>query len=284
MKISTALRETRNGLLILIGILSAGLGLKGFLLAGGLIDGGVTGVSMLLDRVTTYPLAVWLPLVNLPFVAVAFRVISPIFAIRSAIGIAGLAAALAFLHFPAVTSDRLLEAVFGGFFLGGGIGLAMRGGAVLDGTEIAALLISKRSHLLKVGDVILGFNVVLFLLAMSVLGVEAALYSILTYFTAAKMLDFVLHGIEEYTALTIISSKPDAIRSEIMSAMGRGVTVYRGYGGMSGSEQHILFCVVTRLEIGRAKTIIKAIDEHAFIVSHTLSEVEGGVVKRAAHQ
>jgi uncharacterized membrane-anchored protein YitT (DUF2179 family) len=143
-------------------------------------------------------------------------------------------------------------------------------------------LISKRSHLLKVGDVILGFNVVLFLLAMSVLGVEPALYSILTYFTAAKMLDFVLHGIEEYTALTIISSKPDAIRTEIMNSMGRGMTVYRGYGGMSGSEQHILFCVVTRLEIGRAKTIVKAIDGQAFIVSHTLSEVEGGVVKRAA--
>ena len=282
MKISTTLRETRNGLLIVFGILSAGLGLKGFLLAGGLIDGGVTGVSMLLDRVTTLPLAVWLPIVNLPFVAVAFRVISPLFALRSALGIAGLALALAFVHFPAVTSDRLLEAVFGGFFLGGGIGLAMRGGAVLDGTEIAALLISKRSHLLKVGDVILGFNVVLFLLAMSVLGVEAALYSILTYFTAAKMLDFVLHGIEEYTAITIVSSKPDAIRAEIMSAMGRGVTVYRGYGGMTGSEQHILFCVVTRLEIGRAKTIIKGIDENAFIVSHALSEVEGGVVKRAA--
>ena len=282
MKISTALRETRNGLLILLGILSAGLGLKGFLLAGGLIDGGVTGVSMLLDRVTALPLAVWLPIVNLPFVIVAFKVISPLFALRSALGIAGLALALALLHFPAVTSDRLLEAVFGGFFLGGGIGLAMRGGAVLDGTEIAALLISKRSHLLKVGDVILGFNVVLFLLAMSVLGVEAALYSILTYFTAAKMLDFVLHGIEEYTAITIISSKPDAIRSEIMNVMGRGVTVYRGYGGMTGSEQHILFCVVTRLEIGRAKTIIKGIDEGAFIVSHALSEVDGGVVKRAA--
>src|SRR5690606_13514528 len=149
----------------------------------------------------------------------------------------------------------------GGFFLGGGIGLAMRGGAVLDGTEIAALLISKRSHLLKVGDVILGFNVALFLVAMTILGVEAALYSILTYFTAAKMLDFVLHGIEEYTAITIVSSKADAIRADITTKIGRGVTVYRGYGGMTGSEQHILFCVVTRLEIGSVKTIAKGIDE-----------------------
>lgn len=282
MKVSTPLRETRNALLILLGILSAAMGLKGFLLAGGLIDGGVTGVSMLLDRTTTLPLSLWLPLVNLPFVAVAYRQIGKAFALRSVLGIAGLAIVLAFAHFPAVTSDRLLEAVFGGFFLGGGIGLAMRGGAVLDGTEIAALLISKRSHLLKVGDVILGFNVALFLVAMSVLGVEAALYSILTYFTAAKMLDFVLHGIEEYTAITIVSSKADAVRAEIMSSLGRGVTVYRGYGGMTGSEQHILFCVVTRLEIGKVKTLIKTIDEGAFIVSHTLSDVEGGVVKRAA--
>lgn len=282
MKVSTPLRETRNALLILLGILSAAMGLKGFLLAGGLIDGGVTGVSMLLDRTTALPLSLWLPLVNLPFVAVAYRQIGKVFALRSVLGIAGLALVLAFAHFPAVTSDRLLEAVFGGFFLGGGIGLAMRGGAVLDGTEIAALLISKRSHLLKVGDVILGFNVALFLVAMSVLGVEAALYSILTYFTAAKMLDFVLHGIEEYTAITIVSSKADAVRAEIMSSLGRGVTVYRGYGGMTGSEQHILFCVVTRLEIGKVKTLIKTIDEGAFIVSHTLSDVEGGVVKRAS--
>jgi uncharacterized membrane-anchored protein YitT (DUF2179 family) len=280
MKVSPGLRETRNTILIVLGILSAGLGLKGFLLAGGLIDGGVTGVSMLLDRVTPLPLAVWLPLVNVPFVAVGWRVIGPLFAIRSTIAIAGLALALAFVRFPAVTSDRLLEAVFGGFFLGGGIGLAMRGNAVLDGTEIAALLISKRSHVLKVGDVILGFNVVLFLAAMSVLGVESALYSILTYFTAAKTLDFVIHGIEEYTAMTIVSGRADAIRSEITTSLGRGVTVYRGYGGMSGSEQHILYCVVTRLEIGKVKAIVKAIDESAFVVSHSLSEVEGGVVKR----
>lgn len=258
------------------------MGLKGFLVAGGLIDGGVTGVSMLLDRVTAIPLALWLPIVNLPFVAIAYQQIGSAFALRSALGITGLALAIGFGHFPVVTSDRVLEAVFGGFFLGGGIGLAVRGGAVLDGTEIAALLISKRSHLLKVGDVILLFNVALFLAAMSVLGVEAALYSILTYFTAAKTLDFVIHGIEEYTAITIISGQADPIRTAITNELGRGVTVYRGYGGMTRSEQHILFCVVTRLEIGKVKTIIKSIDENAFIVSHALADVEGGVVKRAA--
>ena len=282
MTIGTGLRETRNVLLIMLGIVSAGMGLKGFLLASNLIDGGVTGVSMLLDKVTPMPLAVWLPIVNLPFVAVGYHLIGPIFALRSILAIASLAVVLAFADFPQVTTDPVLTAVFGGFFVGGGIGLAMRGGAVLDGTEIAALLISKRSHLLKVGDVILVFNVVLFLAAMSVLGVESALYSILTYFTAAKTLDFVIHGIEEYTAITIISSQADAIRGALTTSLGRGVTVYRGYGGMSGSEQHILLCIVTRLEIGGVKTIIKGIDPAAFIVSHSLSEVEGGVVKRGA--
>lgn len=282
MRLSPGVREVRNTLLIAVGILSAGMGLKGFLLAGNLIDGGVTGVSMLLDKITALPLAVWLPIVNLPFVAMAYRLIGPSFALRSTLAIAGLAAALFFIKFPAVTSDRLLEAVFGGFFLGGGIGLAVRGGAVLDGTEIAALLISKRSHVLKVGDVILVFNVVLFVAAMSVLGIESALYSILTYFTAAKTLDFIIHGIEEYTAMTIVSSRADAIRGDLTNSLGRGVTVYRGYGGMSGSEQHILYCVVTRLEIGKVKTIVKAHDENAFIVSSALADVEGGVVKRAA--
>lgn len=282
MAVSPVLRETRNAVLIIIGILSAAFGLKGFLLAGNLIDGGVTGTSMLLDKLTFLPLSIWLPVVNTPFVIVAYFHIGPYFALRSALAIGGLALALAFGHFPSVTDDHVLTAVFGGFFLGGGIGIAVRGGAVLDGTEIAALLISKRSHVLKVGDVILVFNVVLFLTAMTVLGVESALWSILTYFTAAKTLDFVIHGIEEYTSMTVISAQADAIRQEITTKMGRGVTVYRGYGGKSGTEQHILFCVVTRLEIGKVKAIVKGIDPAAFIVSSSLSDVEGGVVKRAS--
>ena len=200
-------REFLNAILILLGILSAGLGLKGFLLPSGFIDGGVTGVSLLLAMVTSLPLAFWLPVINAPFVFLGYRHLGAPFAIRSALAIGALAIVLALVHYPTVTQDRLLDAVFGGFFLGAGIGLAVRGGAVLDGTEIAALLISKRSTLLRVGDVILGFNVFLFLVAMAVLGVESALYSILTYLTAARTLDFVIHGIEEYTAMTIVSGE-----------------------------------------------------------------------------
>ena len=276
-------REFLNALLIALGILAAAFGLKGFLLSSNFIDGGVTGVSMLLAKVTPAPLAVWLPLVNAPFVALGYRQMGRGFAIRSALAIGGLSAALATIHFPDVTPDRLLTAVFGGFFIGAGIGLAVRGGAVLDGTEIAALLISKRSHLLKVGDLILAFNVVLFLAAMSLLGVEPALYSILTYITAARTLDFVIYGLEQYTAITIVSARSAGIRERIVGELERGVTVYKGFGGMSGAEQEILYCVVTRLEIGKVKTIVRAVDPQAFIVSHPLADAEGGVVKRAIH-
>jgi len=280
--IKRAPREALNALLIVLGILSAAMGLKGFLLSSNFIDGGVTGVSMLLAKVTGAPLAVWLPLANAPFIVLGYRQMGRAFAVRSALAIAGLAGALATLHFPDVTPDLLLTAVFGGFFIGAGIGLAVRGGAVLDGTEIAALLISKRSDLLKVGDLILTFNVVLFLAAMTILGVEPALYSILTYVAAARTLDFVIYGLEEYTAITIMSSLSVAIREKITGELGRGVTVFKGYGGLSGAEQEILYCVVTRLEIGKVKAIVRAVDEHAFIVSHVLADAEGGVVKRAA--
>jgi uncharacterized membrane-anchored protein YitT (DUF2179 family) len=275
-------RELLNIFLITLGIVSAGLGLKGFLLPSGFIDGGVTGVSLLLTTVTSPPLAFWLPVINLPFVFIAYRQLGTAFAVRSAIAIAMLAAVLGLVQYPTVTQDRLLDAVFGGFFLGAGIGLAVRGGAVLDGTEIAALLISRRSTLLRVGDVILAFNVALFLVAMAVLGVEAALYSILTYLTAARTLDFVIHGIEEFTAMTIVSARSAEIREAITGVLGRGVTVYRGRGGLTNVEQDILLCVVTRLEIGKIKAIARGIDRSAFIVSHALSDVEGGVVKRTS--
>ncbi len=272
-------RESLNALFIVAGILCAAMGIKGFLLSSNFIDGGVTGVSMLLSKATGAPLAVLLPAINLPFVALGLHQMGVAFAIRSAIGIAGLAGALALIPFPDVTPDLVLTAIFGGFFIGAGIGLAIRGGAVLDGTEIAALLISKRADLIRVGDVILGFNVVLFLAAIALLGVNAALYSILTYLAAAKTLDFVLHGIDEYTAVTIVSEAHAAIRERLTRDLARGVTVYRGYGGLSGADRDILYCVVTRLEISRLKSVVREIDENAFIVYHALAGAEGGVVK-----
>ena len=275
--------ELLNIILIVLGVLSANMGLHGFLLSSNFIDGGVTGVSMLVSKVSGTTLSVWLPVFNLPFIALGYRQIGGGFAFRSAIAIAGLSLAVALLPFPDVTHDRVLNAVFGGFFLGAGIGLAVRGGAVLDGTEIAALLISKRSHLLKVGDVILLFNVGLFLIAMTLLGVEEALYSILTYVAAARTLDFVIHGIEEFTAITIVSRSSGEIGAHILAHLGRGVTVYKGRGGLSGDDIDILFCVVTRLEIGKVKTIVRQLDQSAFVTTHALGDVDGGMVKRVRH-
>jgi uncharacterized membrane-anchored protein YitT (DUF2179 family) len=275
-------RECVNGLLILGGILSAGMGLKGFLLSSHFIDGGVTGISMLLAKTTPLSLAVWLPLVNLPFVVLGYRHLGGAFALRSTLAIIGLAIVLATVPFPDVTRDLLLTAVFGGVFIGAGIGLAMRGNAVLDGTEIAALLIGKRSAVLKVGDVILGFNIVLFLVAITILGIEPALYSILTYVAAARTLDFILHGIEEFTAITIMSSESRPIRDGIVGEMGRGVTVYKAWGGKTGEDREILYCVVTRLEIGRVMRIVDAFDASAFVIQHPLADVRGGVVHRHA--
>ncbi|HEX9926952.1 MAG TPA: YitT family protein [Pyrinomonadaceae bacterium] len=280
------IRESANILLIILGILSAGMGLKGFLLSSRFIDGGVTGISMLLSDVVGLPLSIWLLIINLPFIALGYNQIGKKFAVKSALAIAGLSICLAVIKYPDVTPDKLLTAVFGGFFIGAGIGLAIRGGAVLDGTEIAALLVSRSSHLLRVGDVILILNIFIFLAAAFFLGVEIALYSILTYVAASKTIDFLLHGIEEYTAITIVSAKNEAVKEAIINRLHRGVTVYKGHGGMGStgvndSQQEILYCVVTRLEIGSIKNVVREIDSTAFMTTHSLSNVEGGLIKRA---
>lgn len=272
----------KNALLIGAGALSAGFGLKGFLLSSQFIDGGVTGISLLVADVLHMPLSVLILLINLPFIAIAYRQIGWRFAVKSALAIATLALCLAFIKYPDVTPDKLLTAVFGGFFIGAGIGLAIRGGAVLDGTEVAALLISKSSPLFKVGDVILMLNLFIFLAAAFFLGVESALYSILTYFAASKTVDFLVYGIEEFHAVTIISEQSESIRQAIVEGLNRGVTVYQGRGGRTGVNQEILFCVVTRLEVGRVKGIVKEHDATAFLVVHALADAEGGFVKRPA--
>jgi uncharacterized membrane-anchored protein YitT (DUF2179 family) len=282
----TIAKESKNIVLIILGIFSAAMGLKGFLLSSRFIDGGVTGISMLLSDVLGFPLAILIFLINIPFIFIGYRQIGKTFAIKSALAIFGLSLCLAFVKFPDVTPDKLLTAVFGGFFIGAGIGLAIRGGAVLDGTEIAALLVSRKSHLLRVGDVILILNIFIFLAAAFFLGIEIALYSILTYIAASKTIDFILHGIEEYTAITIISLRSEEIKEAITRRLHRGVTVYRGSGGLGShgeinADRDILYCVVTRLEIGSIKSVIQEIDPNAFVTTHSLSEVDGGLIKKS---
>jgi uncharacterized membrane-anchored protein YitT (DUF2179 family) len=272
--------EIRNFAFIIIGILSAGFGVDGFLLSSQFIDGGVTGISMLTSMVFNYPIWILILVFNLPFILLAYRQVGIGFAVKSALAITGLALCLAVIPYPDVTPDKLLTAVFGGFFLGAGIGFAIRGGAVLDGTEILALIISKKSHILTVGDVILAMNIIIFSSAAFFLSIESALYSMITYFAASRTVDFILHGIEEYTAVMIISERSDEIKKAIINSLNRGVTVFNGRGGKSNREQDILYCVVTRLEIGGVKTIASGIDPAAFIIIHPLSAVDGGVVKK----
>ena len=273
------LRKIAAVLFLVVGILSAGLGLKSFLLPSHFIDGGVTGVSMLISALSKISLPVLILIINAPFVVIGYRQIGKMFALKSALAIGGLALCLAFLPYPAATTDKLLAAVFGGFFLGAGIGLSIRAGGVLDGTEVMALILSKRMGT-TVGDIILVFNIVIFSVTGIFLGLEPALYSVLTYFSASKTIDFLLHGIEEYNGITIISAHSEEIKTAILDDCGRGVTVYKGKGGMTNAEQDILFCVVTRLEIPRIKTVVKKIDESAFIAVHRISDASGGVMKK----
>lgn len=279
--------ELKNALFIIAGVCSAAFGLESFLLSSHFIDGGVTGVSMLLAAAFNMPLSILILVINLPFIALGYRQLGRRFAFRSALGIGGLALMLAFVHFPDITSDRLLTAVFGGVFIGAGIGLAMRGGAVLDGTEIAALLVSRYLVLLKVSDLILILNVVIFAVAVLVLGTEPALYSMLTYFAAARVLEFVLNGIEQYTGVTIVSESSEAIRKVITEKLGRGVTMYQGksgYGkrGEQGLERDIVFTVVTRLELPGLRTAVQEIDPKAFIVQYRIDDAQGGIIKKRA--
>jgi uncharacterized membrane-anchored protein YitT (DUF2179 family) len=270
--------------LIIIGIFSAGFGLKGFLIPNGLIDGGVTGISLLVSRETGISVSLFLVLFNLPFIMMGWRQISRLFAIKSILAISILAIVVANVQFPVITNDKLLVAVFGGFFLGAGIGLSIRGGSVIDGTEILAIGLSKKRSI-SVGDFILVFNIIIFSVAAYLLSIEIALYSILTYLAASKTVDFILEGIEEFTGVTIISVHSTEISKMIKDKMRRGLTIYtghRGYGksGEKNEAMEIIFTVVTRLEITRLTNEIEKIDPNAFIVMQSIKDTRGGMVRK----
>lgn len=273
----------RSVLFMSLGILSAGFGLEGFLIPNGLIDGGVTGISLLTNQETGISIALLIVLINIPFVLLGWRQIGKMFSIKSIICISILAVVLVVLPYPVVTNDKVLIAVFGGFFLGAGIGLTIRGGAVIDGTEILAIFLSRRRSI-SVGDFIMLFNIVIFSVAAYLHTIEMALYSILTYMAAAKTIDFILEGIEEFTGVTIISPRTDEIADFIKNKMGRGLTIYtgkKGYGKRGDSkETEIIFTVVTRLEISRLKQEIDKIDPNAFIVTQSINDTHGGMVKK----
>ncbi len=274
----------RDLFLLILGVVSAGFGLKGFLLPNHFVDGGATGISLLINTTTQVPLSIIIVLINIPFIALGYAQFGRAFVVKTSFAILLLALIVAFLPYPVITSDKLLISVFGGFFLGMGIGLAVRGGGVLDGTEILAIYVSRRTSM-TIGDIILVLNIIIFSFAAYLLGIETALYAILTYLSAAKTVDFIIEGIEEFTGVTIISIKSEEIRRMIVESLGRGVTMYKGSGGfgkggMKQYDQQILFTVLTRLEIARLQTEIDAIDPHAFVVMHSIRDTKGGMIKK----
>lgn len=277
-------RRIKDGLFIALGVFLAGFGLKGFLLPNGFIDGGAVGISLLIRGVTSINLSLLLVLVNIPFIFMGFKTISKEFAVKTALGIISLALIVALVPYPQITHDKLLVAVFGGFFLGAGIGLAVRGGGVIDGTEVMAISIYRKFGI-SVGDIILVFNILIFTVAAYLLSVETALYSILTYLSASKTVDFIIEGIEELTGVTIISVKYDEIRGMIINDLGRGVTIYngeRGYGNheIANKDIKILFTVITRLEVNKLNANIKKIDKNAFIIMSSIKDAKGGMIKK----
>jgi uncharacterized membrane-anchored protein YitT (DUF2179 family) len=274
----------KDVLFIFLGVASAAFGLQGFLLPNDFIDGGVTGISLLTEVVSGISLSILLVLINLPFLWLGIKTIGKGFAVKSGVAIVLLAVAVHFVQFPIVTEDKLLIAVFGGFFLGMGIGLAIRGGAVIDGTEVMAVWISRNTSL-TVGDVILVFNIVIFSFGAYILSVETALYAILTYMAASKTVDFIIEGIEEYVGVTIISLYSDEVRLAIIEKMGRGVTIYngkRGFGkrGEQLKQMDIVFTVITRLELSKLKKEVEKIDPDAFIVFGEVKDTKGGMIKK----
>lgn len=278
-------RILKDAFFITLGVLSAGFGLKSFLLPNHFLDGGVTGISLLIQELTGINLSILIFVVNLPFIAIAYTQISKKFAFKTFIAILALALCLFVIDYPVLTSDKLLISFFGGFFLGAGIGLSIRGGSVIDGTEVLAIYSSKQTAL-TVGDFILGLNIVIFSVAAYIINIETALYAILTYLVASKTVDFVVHGIEEYISVMIVSKKSDELQVSIIEKMGRGLTILKGKSGYGKkghqTEYDVIYTVITRLELQKLKTEIAKIDEDAFVVEHSVGDIRGGMIKKRA--
>ncbi|GEP52254.1 membrane protein [Flavobacterium noncentrifugens] len=272
---------------VTIGILFCGFALKGFLIPNHFFDGGVTGVSLLLHELYHWNIGYVIVVVNMPLVLMAAFQVNKKFAFKTLLGIVGLALCLLFVPYPQITSDKLLVSIFGGAFMGIGIGMAMRGGYALDGVEVLALYTGKRVSF-TISEIILGINIVIFLIAAVKLGLPTALYSILTYYSASRAINFVVEGIEEFTGVTIISGQSELIKEELVMRLGRGITVYKGERGFLKDSFNIsapcdiVFTVVTRLELRKLKNIVHDLDPKAFVFTNVIKETAGGVLSRKA--
>jgi len=276
-----------DALYTVAGIFFCGFALKGFLIPNQFFDGGITGISLLIHEIYHWNIGVVILLANIPLIILGTFLVNKTFAIRTFLAITGLALCLHFIPYPQITSDKLLVSIFGGVFLGLGLGLAMRGGCALDGIEVLALYTGKRISF-TISEIILGINIIIFLIAALKLGLPVALYSILTYYSASRTIDFVIEGLEQFTGVTIISGQSEKIKEQLVMGLGRGITVYKGERGFMKESYDIsqpvdiVFTVVTRMELIRLKNLVQKIDPKAFVFTSIIKETAGGILKRNA--
>ncbi|MEG0916869.1 MAG: YitT family protein [Myroides sp.] len=270
---------------MLLGILCISFALKSLLIPNHFFDGGVTGIALLLYKKYHINIALIFVALNIPFLLLGGKLIGKSFAIKSIISVIILGLCLLFIPFPEVSHDKLIVSVFGGFFIGLGVGFGMKSGIALDGIEVLAVFTGKKVGF-SMSEIILGINILIFLIAGIFFGLEAAFYSMLTYFVASKTIDYVVEGFEEFTGVTIISSKSDEVKAFLVLQMGKGITVYKGERGFMkdsfevSTETDIVYTVVTRLEVRKLKNAIHEIDEKAFIFSSSIKETAGGILKK----
>ncbi|MDB5140976.1 MAG: putative rane-anchored protein YitT [Mucilaginibacter sp.] len=270
---------------IVVGILFSAFALKSFLIPNKFFDGGVTGISLLISELYNLKIAYVIVIANIPFIIMGAFQVNRAFAFKTIAAVIVLGLCLLFLPYPQITSDKLLVSIFGGVFMGIGVGLAIRGGCALDGIEVLALYTGKRISF-TISEIILGINIIIFLVAAVKLGLPTALYSILTYYTASRTINFVIEGLEEYTGVTIISGESELIKQQLVMTLGRGITVYKGERGFLkdsfdiSQPVDIIFTVVTRLEVRRMRNLIHDIDPKAFVFTSIIKEAAGGVLKR----
>lgn len=265
---------------IFIGAVLMAVGLEIFLVPNNVIDGGITGISIMLSHITGFPLGIFIFLLNLPFFFMGYKQIGKTFAISTLFGIIVLSVFTSLFHpVPAFTEDILLATIFGGMILGTGVGLVIRYGGALDGTEILAILINKKFPF-SVGEIIMFFNIFILGAAGFVFTWDRAMYSILAYVIAFKTIDVVIKGLDESKSAWIISDNSEAIGNAIMNRLGRGVTYLSGEGAFSGDDKKVIFCVITRLEEAKLKEIVEENDPNAFLAIADMAEVRGGRFKK----
>ncbi|WNF21071.1 YitT family protein [Mesobacillus jeotgali] len=265
---------------IILGAVLMGVGIEEFLVPNKILDGGIVGISIILSHLTGWRLGLFIFVLNIPFFFIGYKQIGKTFALSTLLGITVLSLTTSFLHdWPVFTEDLLLATVFGGIVLGAGVGIVIRYGGSLDGTEILAILANRRLPF-SVGEVIMFFNIFIFGTAGFVFGWDRAMYSILAYFIAFKTIDIVIAGLDESKAAWIISDQHKQIGEAILARLGRGVTYLTGEGAYTGDDKKVIFCVITRLEEAKLKSIVEELDESAFLAVGNIAEVRGGRFKK----